>query len=106
MWKICYQEKDIVQCVSCDFWIHNNVNYYIYGKYCPSCYQTKMLNVEDNINEGDINVNHRKYDAGDDDISEFNTNINSIKFRYIIITSVILSMININISFINIIFII
>ena len=36
-----------------------------------------MLNIENDINEGDINVNQRKYDAGDDNISEFNTNINS-----------------------------
>ena len=36
-----------------------------------------MLNVEDGINEGDVNVNHRKYDAGNDNMSVFNTNTNS-----------------------------
>ena len=36
-----------------------------------------MLNVEDGINEGDLNINHRKYDAGDGNISEFKTDINS-----------------------------
>ena len=39
--KACYQEKNIVQCFCCDFWIHNNVNCCIYGKCCPSCYQTR-----------------------------------------------------------------
>ena len=47
-----------------------------YGKYCPNCYHTQMSNVADNNNQGEINVNHRKYNA-EDDISEFNTSINS-----------------------------
>ena len=75
--RTCYEENDIVQCFSCDLWIHKNVGCYTYGKFCLSCYQTKKLNVEDDINEGDINVNHRKYDAGNDNMSVFNTNTNS-----------------------------
>ena len=38
------------------------------------------VNVADNNNQGEINVNHRKYNA-DDDISEFNTSINSDKLE-------------------------
>ena len=36
-----------------------------------------MSNIEDDNNQGEINVNHRKYNADDDDISEFHTNVNS-----------------------------
>ena len=36
-----------------------------------------MSNIEDDNNQGEINVNHRKYNADDDDISEFNNNVNS-----------------------------
>ena len=36
-----------------------------------------MSNIEDDNNQGEINVNHRKYNADDDDISEFNNNDNS-----------------------------
>ena len=48
-----------------------------YGKYCPNCYHAQISNVEDDDNHGEINVNHRKYNDDDDDISEFNTNVNS-----------------------------
>ena len=37
----------------------------------------QMSNVEDDNNHGEINANHRKYNADDDDISEFYTNVNS-----------------------------
>ena len=77
----CYQEKDIVQCCSCDYWIHNNINCYDnimnYGKCYLNCHHTEMSNVEDDNNQGEINVNHRKYNVDDDDILEFNTNVNS-----------------------------
>ena len=36
-----------------------------------------MSNVEDDNNQGEMNTNHRKYNADDDDISEFHTNVNS-----------------------------
>ena len=48
-----------------------------YGKCCPNCYYTQRSNVEDNNKQGEINTNHRKYNADDDDISEFHNNDNS-----------------------------
>ena len=36
-----------------------------------------MSNVEDDNNQGEINVNHRNDNADDDDTSEFHTNVNS-----------------------------
>ena len=36
-----------------------------------------MSNVEDDNNQGKINDKHRKYNADDDDISQFHTNVNS-----------------------------
>ena len=36
-----------------------------------------MPNIEDDNNQGEINTNHRKNNAYDDDISEFHTNVNS-----------------------------
>ena len=36
-----------------------------------------MSNIEDDNDQGEINFNHRKYNADDDDISEFHTNVNS-----------------------------
>ena len=36
-----------------------------------------MSNIEDDNNQGEINTNHRKYNADDDDISEFHNNVNS-----------------------------
>ena len=45
--KVCYQEKDIVKCRTCAYWIHNNTSYFNitlkYGKCCPNCYY--MINV-------------------------------------------------------------
>ena len=79
--KACYQEKDIVQCCSCDYWIHNNINCYDnimnYGKCYLNCHHTEMSNVEDNNNQGEINNNYRTYITDDDDISEFNIKNNS-----------------------------
>ena len=75
--KACYQENDIVQCSSCDYWIHNNINCYDnimnYGKWCHN----QMSNFEDNNNQGEINNNYRTYITDDDDISEFNIKNNS-----------------------------
>ena len=71
----------VIKCCSCDYWIHDNIKCYNYdlkhGKSCPDCYHTEMSIVEDNINQGKININHRKYNADDDDISDFNTHLNS-----------------------------
>ena len=50
-----------------------------------------MLNNEDDISEGHINVNHRKYDAGDDNMSEFNTNISSDNSEYHSISQTVLN---------------
>ena len=36
-----------------------------------------MSNVEDDNNQGEINNNHRNYNADDDDKSEFHTKVNS-----------------------------
>ena len=36
-----------------------------------------MSNVENDNHQGEINTNHRHYNADDDDISEFHTNVNS-----------------------------
>ena len=36
-----------------------------------------MSIVEDDNNQREINVNHRNYNADDDDISDFNTHLNS-----------------------------
>ena len=39
--KECYQEKDIVKCRTCTYWIHDNVSCYQlntqYGKCCSNC---------------------------------------------------------------------
>ena len=48
-----------------------------HGKSCQDSYHTQMPIVEDDNNQGEINVNHRKYNADDDDISDFNTHLNS-----------------------------
>ena len=79
--KVCYQEKDVVKCHTCAYWIHDKTSCYNftskYGNCCLNCYYTQMSNVEDDKNQGIINTNHRKYNADDDDISEFHTNVNS-----------------------------
>ena len=36
-----------------------------------------MSNVEDDNNQGETNINHRNYNADNDDISEFHTNVNN-----------------------------
>ena len=79
--KECYQEKDIDKYRTCAYWIHDNTRCYKlnfkYGKCCPNCYYNQISNIEDDNNQGEINTNHRKYNADDDDISEFHNNVNS-----------------------------
>ena len=80
--KECYQEKDIVKCRTCAFWIHDNTSCYKlnlkYGKCCPSCHYNHISNVEDGNNQGEINTNYRKYNGDDDDdISKFHNYVNS-----------------------------
>ena len=79
--KECFQEKDIVKCRTCVYWIHDNDRYYKfnlkYGKCCINCYYNQMSNVEDDNNQGEINTNNRKYNPDDDDISEIHNNVNS-----------------------------
>ena len=54
-----------------------------YGKCCPNCHHTQISTAEDDNNQGEINVNHRKHNADDDDISEFNINVNSDNLHYL-----------------------
>ena len=50
----------------------------ISGKCCPNCNDNHISNVEDDNNQGEINTNHRKYNADDDDdISELHNNVTS-----------------------------
>ena len=73
--------KYIIKCCSFDYSIHDNIRcYHIvlkHGKICPNCYHTQMSNIEDDNNQRENNVNHRKYNADDDGISDFNTNLSS-----------------------------
>ena len=79
--KEFYQEKDIVKCGTCAYWIHDNTICYKfnlkYGKCCLNCYYTQRSNIEDDNNQGEINTKHRKYNADDDDILELHNNVNS-----------------------------
>ena len=78
--KECYQETDLVKCRSCAYWIHDNVSCYKfnlkYGKCCTNCYYNQVSNVEDDNNQGELNINNRKYNTADDDILEFHNNVN------------------------------
>ena len=80
--KECYQEKDSFKYHTCAYWIHDNASCYKlnlkYGKCCPNCHYNHISNVEDDNNQGEINTNHLKYNAYDDDISEFHNNVNSV----------------------------
>ena len=79
--KQCYQEKDIVKCRTYAYWIHDNASCHNitlkYGKCCPNSYYTQVSNVKYDNNQGEIITNNRKYNADDDDISEFHNNVNS-----------------------------
>ena len=54
--KECYQEKDIVKCRTCTYWIHDNASCYKlnteYGKCCPNCNDNHISNIEDDNNQG------------------------------------------------------
>ena len=78
--KECYQEKDIVKCRTCTYCIHDNASchklnteYRKCGSNCNDNYTSNY--VEDYNNLGEINTNHRKYNADGDDISEFHNNV-------------------------------
>ena len=78
--KECYKEKDIIKYRTCAYWIHDNARRKFnlkYGKCCPNCYYNQVSNVENDNNQGEINTNNRKYNPDDDNISEFNNNVNS-----------------------------
>ena len=79
--KECYQENDIVKCRTFTYWIHDNDSCYKFnlkcGKCCTNYYNNQMSKVEDDNNQGEINTNNRKYNPDDDNISEFNNNVNS-----------------------------
>ena len=78
--KECYQEKDIVKCRTCTYWIHDNASCYKlntqYGKCCSNCNDNHISNyVEEYNNLGKINTNHRNYNLDGDNISEFHNDV-------------------------------
>ena len=80
--KECYQEKDIVKCRTCSYWIHDDSRCYKlnkeYGKCCSNCNDSHISNyIKEHNNIEEINNNSRIYNADGDDISEFHNNVNS-----------------------------
>ena len=62
--------------VFCSYW-SCELKTSLSGKCCPNCNDNHISNVKDDNNQGEINTNHRKYNADDDDISEFHNNVTS-----------------------------
>ena len=79
--KECFEEKDIVKCRTCAYWIHDDASYYTYneeyGKCCSNCHEGHLQYLHERSNYIEDFSNRREYNQDGDEIPEFHHSYNS-----------------------------